>query len=339
MDLTYDSDGSEEETQVKPTRNTQAPSLEDEEAFPDFGNASMPAAPSAQNWSAAWSSSKAPQSMPQPVSKPRRKAPVEAPRVMADAHSTAVTTETRTGGGVSWNESAWSTNASKENKPSWAARKNTHYEQALTSAGPCVDPYVPKSTEYSTAPKAKARQAAPVVAAPAASASKDTTEAPSTKAVRPAKKTSGKDSDGFTEVVSHKKPEEKKEKEKSTAKILGEKSAFAALDDNRDGEKESGGKKKGKEKKKEKKVEDVIPEVQVNTAPKKKKKAAAKGKEDEDFGTVLAEDKKKGSSKKKKGGEAEQPASGLPLGVVGAALAGVAGLMFYFSQQAPVVSK
>jgi len=346
MSIEYDSDASSDEVQAQvkaPAKPLAAPSLEDEEAFPDFGEGASAPTAAAPNFMAAWSSSKAPQKMPEPVSKPKRKAvTTEAAQPAASVVQQAPAAAVSTGAGVPWSEGAWSMNAAKENQVTWLNKRNLNIDQAFKSAGKYKDPAALATTSSSTAPKKKKQEVAK--AAPSASQPKveeQATAAPPKKE-RPQKKIT-KDDDGFTEVVSHKREERKDKPEETGGKVLGVKSAFDALDDNEDVEKENsapGKKKNRKQQKQEKKEkEEVVEDVKVITAPKKKKKGKAK---EEDFDAVMAEDKasqKEGSKKGKKKGNDEQQAGGLPLGIVGAALVGVAGLLFYFSQQAPVVAK
>merc|ERR1711934_164214 len=328
----YDSDDSDQEqvTQRQPRGPVSAPSLEDEEAFPDFGTGGPASAAPAPNFMKAWSSSKAPTNAPKPSApKPRRAAPVA---VMSDVAEMGAPVPSaapqRSGGGVSWNESQWSSKSAQANLPTWSSKGNLgagQWEQAKKSAGTYCDPYA-REGSYSTSP---VKKKVPTREATQSAAAAPVAEAPKQRAP----KKSSKDADGFTEVAV-KKREDKKKDDKWEGQVLGGNTAFAALDDKAAPEKEApgaskkkkGGQKKGSEKKESSKAEEAEPEVKIIDTAGRNKKKKAKAKEEEDPFTADTSSKK-GSKKGKK----DAAKGGLPMGVIGAALVGVAGVAYYFS--------
>jgi len=346
---------------VNKKQKAAAPSLEDEEAFPDFGGAGSTAAAAAPNFMAAWSSSKAPVSMPEVVSRPKRAAQ---PAADQGAHSVPAVAQmgasapavaaapAETGAGVPWRDSDWNRAAAKENMPSWSSVSNTTasaIESARKAAGKRVDPFAGHVAACSTVPKKKPVAPKTEAFAPAAQPSSSSTAAaaepaPEKKKKEPKKKSTA-DSEGFTEVAP-KKPDKgkKQEEEKKGGKKVGGASAFASLStggDETEKENKAPAGKNRKQQKKEKQEEkekehDVV--VNTNTAPnkKKKKQQQEKKKVDEvDEFAVEAKDSKKGSKKGGKKGkkDVQVEESSLPMGVIGAALAMVAGLGLYFSMK------
>jgi len=283
---------------------TSAPSLEDEEAFPDFGSgAAAPAAP-AMNFSAAWGSSKAPVSMPEVVSRPKKRAPtassdtvVETAAFGGGAPKMESAPQQYTGAGVPWSDGEWSRQGDKQ--AHWTAHTtSTMWEQARASCKHVKDPYVTDAT-YSTVPKpvAKAAPQSSSTAAPVAEAPKKQRQPDAPKK---------KDSEGFTEVAKKEENTDKKKKKKkegSGAAAVGGATMFASLGDGEDGEKENDApgptKKNRKQQKAEKQeIKKEEEDVKVDTRPKKNKKKDKKKDEDFDFDALPAD---KGNKKGKKG--------------------------------------
>jgi len=349
MPVAYEDYDDEDDSPVKEERapkSSSAPSLEDEEAFPDFGGGA--AAPTnAPNFMAAWSSSKAPTSMPEVVSRPKKRAPAassEGTTVATASFGSAAKTESApaqyTGAGVPWSDSEWSR---ADKTAHWTSKTtSTMFEQARASCKHVKDPYAAQKA-FSTVPTAKAPQAVEdkKVKAKSAPAEAAADAAPVRKQREP-EAPKKKDAEGFTEVakfVKEEKPKEKKEKkEKKGAKAVGTTSAYAALDDPVDNDKEnaegSNNKKKNRKEQKQEKQEEVkqANDVQVDTRPKKKKGKDKKKDADDDF--VMPSEKKAGKQKGgkgQKGGATSDPEANMMMGLVGAAAVAVAGVFYFLS--------